>query len=83
MANPETLTVVRGGIVAVRDVRGNLRICARGDGCIDVQSADVMDLLAAVTEILRSDPEGGASPARREVTGRFQVVSDDEGEDGS
>lgn len=72
---PEVVTIVRGGITVVRESSGNLTIAARGNGTAHVQKADVSDLMAALAEMLRTDPDGNASIATKEVTGRTRRLS--------
>jgi hypothetical protein len=56
-----TLTITRGGITLRRDALGNVTLHARGNGAAHVAAADVVDLLAAVTELLRTGPDGSSS----------------------
>ncbi len=46
--------VQSGGITIKRDPLGNIQICARGDGCVDIQQADIDDLFAALLEMMHA-----------------------------
>ena len=51
-----THRIVRGGITIERSPTGNITIFARGNGSAIVQRADIKDLIDALDEVSRIDP---------------------------
>ena len=73
----EEVTVQRGGIMVIRISTGNLIIALRGNGTCHVERADIADLIAALSEIQRTDDDGLASVATKEITGRMPRLNAD------
>jgi len=64
-------------VLVSRENLHNIVVSTEDGGDVHVQRADVFDAIAALAEALRTNPDGTASQATKEITGRQRRLSAD------